>query len=57
MKTPTISTLLPKDAREALIAASAIRDTRERARAIQAAIERAQRRYPQHFKLTQGAMQ
>lgn len=45
-----VSELLPKDARDALVAASQLRDERVRAAAVQAAIECAQRRYPQFFK-------
>jgi hypothetical protein len=52
---PKIATTLPPDAREALIAASKLRDPRERKAAVQAAIERAQRKYPYHFNTTQGA--
>lgn len=49
--TPKPSTLLPQDAREALIAASKVTPARERQRAIEAATERVQRKYPQLFKL------
>lgn len=45
------SGLLPTDAREALVAASQIRNATERKRAVQEAIERAQRRYPQLFNV------
>lgn len=50
---PKPANVLPKDARDALIAASQLRDPREKQRAVQAAIERAQRRYPQLFKLNE----
>lgn len=46
---PPVSTVLPKDAREALIEASQITNQRERWRAIEAATERAQWRYPHLF--------
>lgn len=42
--------VLPKDARDALIAASQLPNERQRQLAVQEAIERAQRRYPQFFK-------
>lgn len=47
---PTTSMLLPKDAREALFAASQIENPRERSIAVQAATERIKKRYPQFFK-------
>lgn len=45
------STVLPTDAREALVAASQLSNPTERKRAVQEAIERAQRRYPQFFNV------
>lgn len=48
----TVSNVFPPDARDALVAASRIANPRERLRAIEAATERAQRRYPQFFKIT-----
>lgn len=50
---PRVSTLLPKDARDALIAASQIRNPRDRSIAVQEAAERAKRRYPQFFQTTE----
>lgn len=47
---PQTSTLLPKDARDALFAASQIANPRERSIAVQAATERIKKRYPQFFK-------
>lgn len=49
---PKVCNVLPADARDALVAASRLPDPRERQRAIEAAIERAQRRHPQFFKAT-----
>jgi ABC-type iron transport system FetAB ATPase subunit len=45
------STLLPTDARDALVAASQLRNPTDRKRAVQEAIERAKRRYPQLFNV------
>ena len=42
---------------DALVAASQLPSPRERQAAIQEAIERAQRKYPQFFNFTQGATQ
>lgn len=47
---PQTSLLLPKDARDALFAASQIANPRERSIAVQAATERIKKRYPQFFK-------
>jgi len=47
---PQTSTLLPKDARDALFAASQIANPRERSIAVQKATERIKKRYPQFFK-------
>lgn len=53
-----ISSLLPKDARDALVAASQLSNPRQRQQAVQEAIERAQRRYPHLFKTQpEGATQ
>lgn len=52
---PSTSVLLPRDAREELIAAAQIKNPRERAVAVQQAVERAQRHYPQFFNLEEGA--
>jgi hypothetical protein len=49
---PQHSTLLPADARQMLIAAASVPNLKERQRAVQEAIERVQRRYPQHFQTT-----
>jgi hypothetical protein len=49
---PKVCQVLPPDARDALVAASRLPDPHERQRAIEAATERAQRRYPQFFKVT-----
>lgn len=51
---PRIANLLPKDARDALIAASTLPDPHARKSAVQQAIERAQRRYPHLFNTHQG---
>lgn len=52
--TQKVSTHLPKDAREALVAASKIRDPKEKQKAVQDAIERTQVKYPQFFKHYEG---
>lgn len=47
---PQFSTLLPPDVREPLIAASEIKNPRDRAAAVHAATQRARRRYPHLFQ-------
>lgn len=55
--TDKVSNHLPKDVRDALVAASKIRDPKEKQAAVQEAIERAQIKYPQFFKHYEGATQ
>lgn len=54
---PPVSTTLPKDVRDALVAASQLRGEKERQKAVQEAIERAQIKYPHLFKHYEGATQ
>lgn len=47
---PPVVAILPLDAREALVAASRVQPIRDRADAVDRAMDEARRKYPQFFK-------
>lgn len=53
----TVSNLLPRDARDALVMAGRVPDERDRRLAVDAAIDRVKSRYPQFFKHDEGVTQ